>query len=186
MPSKGSKQSDGSPTKSGQTKGKPKALKTDDWAEVTDPEMRRRIQNRIAQRKFREKARENKEKAERESQNKELAGQAYYTPSTTDLGPDQEESGLPWGGISMRHVVSRGHEYESRRSSKGDCVRDDMRMLSPYSTGAYAGNAYPQPPGYASSGAEEIFYEGESQYPYDFDQGNDPPQIQPQQNSYWK
>lgn len=39
-------------TRSGQSKGKSKAPRTDDWSEVTDPEMRRRIQNRIAQRKF--------------------------------------------------------------------------------------------------------------------------------------
>jgi hypothetical protein len=33
---------------------KSKSGKSDDWAEVTEPEERRRIQNRIAQRKFRE------------------------------------------------------------------------------------------------------------------------------------
>lgn len=32
------------------------STKNDDWAEVTEPEERRRIQNRIAQRKFRERS----------------------------------------------------------------------------------------------------------------------------------
>ncbi|KAL2760588.1 hypothetical protein ACRALDRAFT_1059628 [Sodiomyces alcalophilus JCM 7366] len=183
MPSKGTSQSEGSSAKSGRSKGKSKALKTDDWAEVTDPEMRRRIQNRIAQRKFREKARENKEKAERESQNKELAGRAYQTPSATDLGPDQDESGLPWGGISIKHVVSRGHEYEGRRSSRGDYVWDDTRTQNPYNAGACPGGAYPQPLSYGSSGGDDMYYEDESQYPYNLGQGNDNVHPQPPEKS---
>ncbi|EGS16956.1 uncharacterized protein CTHT_0072800 [Thermochaetoides thermophila DSM 1495] len=56
---------------------------TDDWTEVTEPEERRRIQNHIAQRKF------------------NLAFE------DTDL------AGLPWGGLSIRHVVARGHAEAS-------------------------------------------------------------------------
>jgi hypothetical protein len=35
------------------------------------------------------------------------------------MGPDEEVSGLPWGSISMRHVVSKGkaRDEESRRGS---------------------------------------------------------------------
>lgn len=87
----------------------------------------------------------------------------------------------------MRHVVSRGHEHESRRSSsRGDHVRDDMRMLSPYSAaGAYVGGAYGQPPSYGgSSGGDDMYYDGESPYLYEYDQqGGDPNQPQSHQKS---
>ena len=54
---------------------------------------------------------------------------------------DHEVSGLPWGTFSMSHVVSRGHEAASRRSSgRGEYIREDAR----YHTVAYADHgAYP-------------------------------------------
>jgi len=58
--------------KRGQADGTPKASQNDDWAEVQDPEERRRIQNRIAQRKFREKTREQAERAAREETNSRI------------------------------------------------------------------------------------------------------------------
>ncbi|OAA71571.1 hypothetical protein ISF_02122 [Cordyceps fumosorosea ARSEF 2679] len=91
--------------------------KDPDWADVTDPEQRRRIQNRIAQRKFREKARESREKAERDARNLEHAGNSYRIPggAADVLGDSGAPSGLPWGGVHLGHVVARGHEAESRR-----------------------------------------------------------------------
>ncbi|KAI1255873.1 hypothetical protein MGN70_002614 [Eutypa lata] len=97
------------------SKSKPK---TDDWADVMEPEERRRIQNRIAQRKFREKAKEQKERAERETRDQEHAGSSYRIADPRELGDeDGDLSGLPWGGLNVRHAMVRGHhETEGHRS----------------------------------------------------------------------
>ncbi|KAI0024359.1 hypothetical protein F4780DRAFT_775751 [Xylariomycetidae sp. FL0641] len=93
----------------------------EEWYTVTDHDERRRIQNKLAQRKFRMKAREQKERAERESRNHEHAGSSYRIPDPDALGPEDEDpSGLPWGSINMKHVVAKGHESESRRGSGND------------------------------------------------------------------
>ncbi|KAK3956496.1 hypothetical protein QBC32DRAFT_366842 [Pseudoneurospora amorphoporcata] len=141
----------------------------DDWHQIHEPEQRRRIQNRIAQRKFREKARTLKDQAARDAQNRRYAGCAYTCPSVDDLPLEHEIyraaesyyldeegagdggmadggfggrgarrgeaageplggecvggegvlSGLPWGGLSMRFVVGRGHEYYRYQTSRG-------------------------------------------------------------------
>jgi hypothetical protein len=66
-----------------------------------------------------EKAKEQKEKSERDSRNQQYAGSSYHVPDPSELLDADDCSGLPWGSISMRHVVARGHESESRRGGAG-------------------------------------------------------------------
>ncbi|CAK7568744.1 MAG: hypothetical protein SEPTF4163_006747 [Sporothrix epigloea] len=114
-----------------------KSKKNDDWSEVTNPEERRRIQNRIAQRKFREKAREQKERSEREFQNQEHAASSYQVPGPEDLSIDDQLSGVPWGGPSLRFMVAKGHEslsngsssHHSGGSQRGGCYIDDAATV---------------------------------------------------------
>ncbi|KXJ93144.1 hypothetical protein Micbo1qcDRAFT_222824 [Microdochium bolleyi] len=107
-----------SSSSSSKKKSKGKEPMGDDWGEVSDPEQRRRMQNRIAQRKFRERVKDQKEQTERELRNKKYADSSYRTPYPDDLGFGDEEDleGLPWGGPSMTHIVSRGCAYERRRT----------------------------------------------------------------------
>ncbi|KAF2810163.1 uncharacterized protein BDZ99DRAFT_358008, partial [Mytilinidion resinicola] len=96
----------------------------DEWSDVKDPNERRKIQNKLAQRRFRDKVREQKEDAEREGENQRRAGSAYASPEPGDLDPGRELSGLPWGGISMRHIVETGKtkEQHSQQSSRENSV----------------------------------------------------------------
>lgn len=114
--------------------------------------------------KLGEKARENKEKAERELRNQEHAGNSYRIPSHTDFSLDNELSGLPWGSVSWGLVMSKGHEVQSRRSSgRGTYVGDDTYSGAHYVT---YGQGLHQTASYGSSGAEEAYYD-DTNYAYD-------------------
>lgn len=114
------KHHESSKSSSSKSSSKSSRSKTDDWSEVLEPDERRRIQNRIAQRKFREKTKEQKEANERDAKNRQSAGLAYSTPDPGDMGTDYELSGLPWGSLSLKHVVERGNarERDSQRGSQ--------------------------------------------------------------------
>lgn len=161
---------------SSKSKSKTKA-KNDDWTEVTEPEERRRIQNRIAQRKFREKQKEHKERVERDDRNQENAGSSYRVPDARELGPDNDElSGLPWGGVSMRHVVARGHESETRRGSARDNQTQDnaqyYNTLSGYHTSSSQQQQTASWGSRGSSGGDDR-YQDDQQYYYDYDNDYD-------------
>ncbi|KAF1971497.1 hypothetical protein BU23DRAFT_581611 [Bimuria novae-zelandiae CBS 107.79] len=107
---------------SGRDQSRPKS---DEWSEVTDPNERRKIQNKLAQRRFRDKVRGQKEEAEREVENQRRAGSSYTSPDPDHIDHNRELSGLPWGGISMRHIVETGRtreEEKSQRSSRESSV----------------------------------------------------------------
>ncbi|TFB05484.1 hypothetical protein CCMA1212_002440 [Trichoderma ghanense] len=136
-----------------------------EWSQVTDPEERRRIQNRIAQRKFRGKVKEQKERAEREAKDKEHAGNSYRIPEPEDIDDAEPElSGLPWGSVSLSHIVARGHEVESRKSSGRGTYLEDSFASNNYSSSFSPGVR--QTASHGSSGVNDS-YGDENQYVYD-------------------
>jgi len=98
--------------------------KSDEWSDVKDPNERRKIQNKLAQRRFRDKVKEQKEESDREIENRKRAGSAYASPEPDEIETGRQLSGLPWGGISMKHVVEAGKnkEQSSQQSSRENSV----------------------------------------------------------------
>ncbi|KAK4669781.1 uncharacterized protein QC763_205977 [Podospora pseudopauciseta] len=140
MSSRSSKYS-GSTSSKKEKSSSPRSKESDDWSAVTDPEMRRRIQNRIAQRKFRDKAREQKERDQRDALNEQYADSSYRIRSADEL---VDEGDLAWGSFSMGYMLSRGHEAASagQRTHSGGSRREsdlvmDQAMYSSHSMSPY-------------------------------------------------
>ncbi|RFU80894.1 basic leucine zipper transcription factor domain-containing [Trichoderma arundinaceum] len=156
-----------SPEKGSHSSSPPKKSKAGpkdpEWSDVTDPEERRRIQNRIAQRKFRGKVKEQKERTEREAKDKEHAGNSYRIPEPDEIDAEPELSGLPWGSVSLSHIVARGHEAESRKSSGRGTYLDDSLVSKHYSS-SFSSGAH-QSASYCSSGANDTYLD-DSPYLY--------------------
>ncbi|MCJ1484558.1 mediator complex subunit [Schaereria dolodes] len=96
----------------------------EDWKGITDQTERRKIQNRIAQRKFREKSKRQRDDEARIAENQNAAGSAYAAPDARDLAANSNPNGLPWGSVSMQYVVDAGRireersQYASREGSR--------------------------------------------------------------------
>ena len=74
-----------------------------------------------------EKTKIAREESIRHSQNQAAARNAYSHPDPRDLQHGNASSGLPWGGVSIKHVVERGKEREqqtARRSREGSVAYD--------------------------------------------------------------
>ncbi|CZT18413.1 uncharacterized protein RCC_04258 [Ramularia collo-cygni] len=122
----------------------------EDWTLLDDPNERRKIQNRIAQRKFRDKIRQQKEDTARQANNERLAAGMYMAPCPEDV-ETTEETGLPWGSFSMKHVIRTGHlrEQSSRETSlrtaasdKGVTSRLGLQLVDHFAKGAPAWAAW--------------------------------------------
>jgi hypothetical protein len=76
-----------------------------------------------------EKAREQKEASERSAESQRQAGGSYSAAHPDDLETGSEE-GLPWGGISLRHIVStsRSKENDPRGDSTHTAASRDRSL----------------------------------------------------------
>ncbi|KAI5457555.1 hypothetical protein BGZ63DRAFT_80429 [Mariannaea sp. PMI_226] len=86
--------------------------KDDNWQVVTEPVERRRIQNRMAQRRFRQKAKETAKRTGIDMVNYRNAQNSYRIHGGVEIPDEAEVSGLPWGSISIRHIIQKGIEAE--------------------------------------------------------------------------
>ncbi|KAF2854890.1 hypothetical protein T440DRAFT_387590, partial [Plenodomus tracheiphilus IPT5] len=96
----------------------------DQWSSVTDPNERRKIQNKLAQRRFRDKTKELREEAERQAENQRKAGSSYTSPEPEAIETNEILSGLPWGGINLKHIIETGRKKEqiTRQSSRANSL----------------------------------------------------------------
>lgn len=102
----------------------PSDSRSSEWSGVADPVERRKIQNKLAQQRFRAKAKEQREEVEREEENRQRAANSYTPPDVAHLEDDHTLSGLPWGGLSFKHIIAAGQDRErsSQQSSRENSV----------------------------------------------------------------
>lgn len=123
-----------SPDMSGhQQGGESSRSQSEDWRGVEDQGERRKIQNRLAQRKYRkcshstwrdwppdayvylgDKEKRKRDDEARVAQNQQVAGSAYAAPDAKDLARNANPAGLPWGSVSLKYVVETGKAKEER------------------------------------------------------------------------
>ncbi|KAH7124973.1 hypothetical protein B0J13DRAFT_531242 [Dactylonectria estremocensis] len=90
----------------------------DEWNHVSERTERRRIQNRNAQRKFRQKVKETTEKEKRDYLNFTHAQNSYRIQDALEMVEESEVTGLPWGGINLRHIIAKGRQAQGTQSQR--------------------------------------------------------------------
>jgi hypothetical protein len=116
----------------------------DDWTVVTDADEWRKIQNRIAQRKFSEtpegmktrgkatdiatgeKVRQRREESKRKEEIEMRAAGAYHAPEADEVD-NAAEPGLPWGSISLRYAVRSGRVRQEEGLPRSISASGDAR-----------------------------------------------------------
>ncbi|MCJ1441778.1 MAG: hypothetical protein MMC23_002270 [Stictis urceolatum] len=79
----------------GQKGASPNQQASEDWSHIEDQHERRRVQNRIAQRTYRARKKNEAEEAARVAENQQVAGAAYRAPNAEDMARNDNPSGLP-------------------------------------------------------------------------------------------
>ncbi|KZF26898.1 hypothetical protein L228DRAFT_265249 [Xylona heveae TC161] len=106
----------------------------EEWDHITDPSERRRVQNRVNQKRFRDKQKKKKEDEVRARDNQERAGAAYTVPDSEDLEADVDLPGLPWGGVSLKYVIEQG---KARQSEMKEASRETSASSVRYTGGSW-------------------------------------------------
>lgn len=115
-----------------------------------------------------DKAKDTKEREDRETDNRTHAGHSYHTPDPREMGGEEELSGLPWGSLNLKHVVQKGKskEADSRRDSE-ERSHSAYDAREPVYESNYEGNHESRDAYYGG----ETYYEEPDRAYYDYGSG---------------
>lgn len=80
--------------------------------------------DQLANARIGDKTKENKEESERQAENQRNAGSSYTSPEPEAMQSNETLSGLPWGGINMKHIIETGKRKElgSKQTSQANSL----------------------------------------------------------------